>query len=130
MPALPQNSPPVEKVETLVVGAGQAGRRDERASGPRRRPASGARARPHRRALAHRALGFARRQRPGLARPLSRAWTSTAIPTPSSPKEEVADYFVAYAEQIAAPIRCGVEVTRGHGATTGGPASGSRPRRA
>jgi len=28
------------------------------------------------------------------------------------PKEAVADYFVAYAEMIAAPIRCGVEVTR------------------
>ena len=26
------------------------------------------------------------------------------------PKEEVADYFVRYAEKIAAPIRCGVEV--------------------
>ncbi|QPC94672.1 NAD(P)/FAD-dependent oxidoreductase [Mesorhizobium sp. INR15] len=26
-------------------------------------------------------------------------------------KEKVADYFVAYAEQIAAPVRCGVEVT-------------------
>lgn len=26
-------------------------------------------------------------------------------------KEEVADYFAAYAEKIAAPIRCGVEVT-------------------
>lgn len=26
-------------------------------------------------------------------------------------KEQVADYFVAYADQIAAPIRCGVEVT-------------------
>jgi putative flavoprotein involved in K+ transport len=26
-------------------------------------------------------------------------------------KEEVADYFVAYAEKIAVPIRCGVEVT-------------------
>lgn len=26
------------------------------------------------------------------------------------PKEKVADYFVAYAEKIAAPIRCGVEV--------------------
>jgi putative flavoprotein involved in K+ transport len=26
------------------------------------------------------------------------------------PKEKVADYFVAYAEMIAAPIRCGVEV--------------------
>ncbi len=27
-----------------------------------------------------------------------------------APKESVADYFVAYAEKIAAPIRCGVEV--------------------
>lgn len=27
-----------------------------------------------------------------------------------APKEKVADYFVAYAEKIAAPIRCGVEV--------------------
>jgi putative flavoprotein involved in K+ transport len=26
------------------------------------------------------------------------------------PKEQIADYFVAYAERIAAPIRCGVEV--------------------
>jgi putative flavoprotein involved in K+ transport len=26
-------------------------------------------------------------------------------------KEQVADYFVAYAKQVAAPIRCGVEVT-------------------
>lgn len=29
-------------------------------------------------------------------------------------KDEVADYFVAYAEKIAAPIRCGVEVTSVH----------------
>lgn len=28
------------------------------------------------------------------------------------PKEEVADYFVAYARKIAAPIRCGVDVER------------------
>jgi putative flavoprotein involved in K+ transport len=27
-------------------------------------------------------------------------------------KEEVADYFVAYADKIGAPVRCGVEVTR------------------
>jgi putative flavoprotein involved in K+ transport len=27
-----------------------------------------------------------------------------------APKERIADYFVAYAEKIAAPIRCGVEV--------------------
>lgn len=28
------------------------------------------------------------------------------------PKEKVADYFVAYAEKIGAPVRCGVEVTK------------------
>ncbi|HJU22077.1 MAG TPA: NAD(P)/FAD-dependent oxidoreductase, partial [Casimicrobiaceae bacterium] len=28
------------------------------------------------------------------------------------PKEQIADYFVAYAKKISAPIRCGVEVTR------------------
>jgi len=31
-------------------------------------------------------------------------------PDAFAPKERVADYLVAYAEQIAAPIRCGVEV--------------------
>ena len=31
-------------------------------------------------------------------------------PDAFAPKEKVADYFVAYAEKIAAPIRCGVEV--------------------
>jgi putative flavoprotein involved in K+ transport len=34
------------------------------------------------------------------------------VPPDSFPgKEQVADYFVAYADMIAAPIRCGVEVT-------------------
>ena len=32
-------------------------------------------------------------------------------PDAFAPKERVADYFVAYAKMIAAPIRCGVEVT-------------------
>ena len=31
-------------------------------------------------------------------------------PDAFAPKEKVADYFVSYAKQIAAPIRCGVEV--------------------
>ena len=31
-------------------------------------------------------------------------------PDAFAPKERVADYFVAYAEKIAAPVRCGVEV--------------------
>lgn len=32
-------------------------------------------------------------------------------PNAFAPKEMIADYFVAYAEKIAAPVRCGVEVT-------------------
>ncbi|MFG2887529.1 flavin-containing monooxygenase [Streptomyces sp. NPDC048297] len=32
-------------------------------------------------------------------------------PDEFAPKEKVADYFVAYAEKIGAPVRCGVEVT-------------------
>src|SRR5262245_34678772 len=32
-------------------------------------------------------------------------------PDAFAPKEKVADYFVAYAKRIGAPVRCGVEVT-------------------
>lgn len=32
-------------------------------------------------------------------------------PDDFAPKEMIADYFVAYADKIAAPVRCGVEVT-------------------
>lgn len=35
---------------------------------------------------------------------------SDTDPDAFAPKEQVADYFVAYAKKIAAPIRCGVEV--------------------
>ena len=48
-------------------------------------------------------------------------------PDAFAPKEQVADYFVAYAKQFDAPIRCGVEVTARSGATTAGPGSASRP---
>ena len=37
---------------------------------------------------------------------------SSVGPDGFAPKERVADYFVEYAKHIAAPIRCGVEVTR------------------
>jgi putative flavoprotein involved in K+ transport len=101
----------VETVEVLVVGAGQAGiAMSEHLSG------NGV---PHlvleRDRIAERwrsgrwdslvANGPAWHDRfPGLAFPHD--------PDVFVPKEEVADYFVAYAERIAAPIRCGVEVTR------------------
>ena len=37
---------------------------------------------------------------------------SDTDPDAFAPKESVADYFVAYAEQIKAPLRCGVEVKK------------------
>ena len=46
-----------------------------------------------------------------------------------APKERVADYFVAYAEKVGAPIRCGVEVTSVR-KNAAGPASARRPRTA
>jgi putative flavoprotein involved in K+ transport len=101
---------PVEKIDTVVVGAGQAGlamsehlsRRDV----------------PHlvleRSRIAERwrserwdslvANGPAWHDRfPGMEFP-------DADPDSFVPKEKVADYFVAYAKMIAAPVRCGVEV--------------------
>ena len=100
----------IEKVETLVVGGGQAGlAMSEHLSN------SGV---PHlvleRQRIAERwrserwdslvANGPAWHDRfPGME-------FSDTDPDAFPPKERVADYFVAYAEQIAAPIRCGVEV--------------------
>ena len=100
----------IEKVETLVVGGGQAGlAMSEHLSN------SGV---PH---LVLERQRIAERWR-------SERWDSLVANGPAwhdrfpgmefadidadafAPKERVADYFVAYAEQIAAPIRCGVEV--------------------
>ncbi|WP_027059603.1 flavin-containing monooxygenase [Mesorhizobium loti] len=102
----------VEKVDTLVVGAGQAGlAMSEHLS------KCGV---PHliveRQRIAERwrserwdslvANGPAWHDRfPGMAFP-------DAGPDSFIGKEKVADYFVAYAEMIAAPIRCGVEVRK------------------
>jgi putative flavoprotein involved in K+ transport len=101
---------PIEKVDTVVVGAGQAGvAMSEHLSN------NGV---PHlileRDRIAERwrtarwdslvANGPAWHDRfPGME-------FADADPDAFVPKEQVADYFVAYAEQIKAPIRCGVEV--------------------
>ena len=101
----------IDKVKTLVVGGGQAGlAMSEHLSN------SGV---PHLVLERHR---IAERWR-------SERWDSLVANGPAwhdrfpnmefsdvdadafAPKERVADYFVAYAEKIAAPIRCGVEVT-------------------
>ncbi|PZQ48325.1 MAG: FAD-dependent oxidoreductase [Rhodovulum sulfidophilum] len=101
----------VEKVETLVVGAGQAGVAMSEHLG--------------RLGIPHLVLERARiaeKWRTGRWDSLvanGPAWHDRfpGMPCPGDqeaflPKEEVADYFVAYAEKIGAPIRCGVEVTR------------------
>ena len=102
----------VEKVDTLVVGGGQAGvaMSEHLSSAACRISSSSGTALPN--------AGARKDGTPWLptARPGTtgfRAWSfPIPIPMPSSPKEKVADYFVAYAEKIAAPIRCGVEVTK------------------
>jgi putative flavoprotein involved in K+ transport len=100
----------VERVEVLVVGAGQAGiAMSEHLGRPGVPHLVLERARIAERWRSERwdslvANGPAWHDRfPG--------WRSRATPDAFPGKEAVADYFVAYAERIAAPIRCGVEVT-------------------
>ena len=100
----------VEKVDTLVIGAGQAGVAMSEHLG--------------RRGIPHLVLEKAR-----IAESWRTArWDSLVANGPAwhdrfpgltfagledeafAPKEQVADYFVTYAEKIKAPIRCGVEV--------------------
>ena len=100
----------VEKVHTLVVGAGQAGvAMSEHLSN------NGV---PH---LVLERDRIAERWRTGRWDSLvanGPAWHdrfpgmefSDIDPDAFAPKESVADYFVAYAKKIRAPIRCGVEV--------------------
>ena len=100
----------VEKVDTLVIGAGQAGVAMSEHLG--------------RRGIPHLVLEKAR-----IAESWRTArWDSLVANGPAwhdrfpgmtfpgleddafAPKEQVADYFVSYAEKIKAPVRCGVEV--------------------
>jgi putative flavoprotein involved in K+ transport len=113
MPGNPEQDPEMstEKVETLVVGGGQAGlAMSEHLSN---------------RGISHLVL-----ERHRIAeRWRSERWDSLVANGPAwhdrfpsleftdtdpdafASKERVADYFVEFAEKIAAPIRCGVEVT-------------------
>lgn len=102
----------VEKVDTLVVGAGQAGLAMSEHLGKcgvshlvleRNRIAERWRSERWDSLVAN---GPAWHDRfPGMEFP-------DADPDAFIAKEKVADYFEAYAQMIAAPIRCGVEVTR------------------
>jgi putative flavoprotein involved in K+ transport len=100
----------VKKVETLVVGGGQAGvAMSEHLSN------CGV---PHLVLERHRIAERWRSERWDSLVANGPAWHdrfpgmefSNIDPDAFASKEEVADYFVAYAEKITAPIRCGVEV--------------------
>ena len=101
----------VEHVDTLVVGGGQAGlAMSEHLS------SCGV---PHLVLERHRIAERWRSERWDSLVANGPAWHdrfpgklfSDTDPDGFAPKEQVADYLVAYAEQIAAPIRCGIEVT-------------------
>ncbi|MDX1422189.1 MAG: NAD(P)/FAD-dependent oxidoreductase [Kiloniellales bacterium] len=100
----------IEEVEALVVGGGQAGlAMSEHLS------ACGV---PHLVLERHRIAERWRSERWDSLVANGPAWHdrfpgmefSDIDPDAFAPKERVADYFVAYAEKIAAPVRCGVEV--------------------
>ena len=102
---------PTEAVEVLIVGGGQAGlAMSEHLS------ACGV---PHLVLERHRIAERWRSERWDSLVANGPAWHdrfpnlefSHIDPDGFPSKEQVADYFVAYAEKIAAPIRCGVEVT-------------------
>jgi putative flavoprotein involved in K+ transport len=101
---------PTEKIDTVVVGGGQAGlAMSEHLSN------CGV---PHLVVERHRIAERWRSERWDSLVANGPAWHdrfpgmafSDVDPDAFAPKESVADYFVAYAEKIAAPVRCGVEV--------------------
>ena len=106
----------VEKIDTLVIGAGQAGLAMSEHLGR-----SGV---PHLVLERHRIAERWRSERWDSLVANGPAWhdrfpgmTFTDVESSVGPddfpgKETVADYFVAYAKKISAPIRCGVEVLK------------------
>lgn len=103
---------PIEVIDTLVVGGGQAGVAMSEHLGK-----CGI---PHLVVERHRIAEGWRSERWDSLVTNGPAWHDRfpgmefpgAHPDDFIGKEEVADYFVAYAEKIAAPIRCGVEVLK------------------
>lgn len=101
----------VENVGTLVIGGGQAGLAMSEHLGTR--------AVPHLVVERHRIAERWRSERWDSLVANGPAWHdrfpnmefADLDPDAFAPKEKIADYFVAYAHQIGAPIRCGVEVT-------------------
>ncbi len=103
---------PIEVIDTLVVGAGQAGIAMSEHLGKY--------GIPHFVLERHRIAERWRSERWDSLVANGPAWHDRfpgmefpgAHPDDFVPKEKVADYFVAYADMIAAPIRCGVEVRK------------------
>ncbi|MEW1720001.1 NAD(P)/FAD-dependent oxidoreductase [Streptomyces sp. NPDC093109] len=101
----------MEETEVVVVGAGQAGVAMSEHLG-----AAGI---PHIVLERHRVAERWRSERWDSLVANGPAWHdrfpgmefSAVAPDGFASKEQVADYFVAYAEKIGAPVRCGVEVT-------------------
>ncbi|MFJ8794491.1 flavin-containing monooxygenase [Streptomyces sp. NPDC102462] len=102
---------PSEETEVVVVGAGQAG--------VAMSEHLGAHGIPHIVLERHRIAECWRSQRWDSLVANGPAWHdrfpglefSDVHPDAFASKDQVADYFVAYAEKIGAPVRCGVEVT-------------------
>jgi len=103
---------PVETIDTLIIGAGQAGiAMSEHLS------AAGV---PHLILERHRIAERWRSERWDSLVANGPAWHDrfpgmefeSSAPDAFPGKEEVADYFVTYADRIGAPVRTGVEVTR------------------
>ena len=104
----------MEKVETLIVGGGQAGLM---MSAQLRQ-----RGRPHLILERHRIAERWRTERWDALHANGPAWhdrfpgllIAGVDPDGFATRDQMADYFTAYAAQIAAPIRCGVAVTALH----------------
>jgi putative flavoprotein involved in K+ transport len=105
---------PVENVETLIVGGGQAGLM---MSAQLRQ-----RGQPHLILERHRIAERWRTERWDALHANGPAWhdrfpdlvIAGVDPDGFATRDQMADYFTAYAAHIAAPIRCGVEVTALH----------------
>jgi putative flavoprotein involved in K+ transport len=104
----------VEKVETLIIGGGQAGLAMSEHLSKRRAP--------HLIVERHRIAERWRSERWDSLVANGPAWHdrfpgltfSHIDPDGFAPRDMIVDYFVTYAEQIKAPIRCGVEVNALH----------------
>jgi putative flavoprotein involved in K+ transport len=110
---------PVEKVETLIVGGGQAGLMISAQLSQR--------GRPHLIVERHRIAERWRTERWDALHANGPAWhdrfpdlpIAGVDPEGFATRDQMVDYFTAYAAHIAAPIRCGVDVTSLHRTSDG-----------